>query len=85
MTGTLDKETCEAQGKSELIMRSKAVGIARHRLQGPFQALPVVGKELAVGVRGKGIVAGVEVWTEPAPGLVFVSCPQKSILSNDVP
>lgn len=83
MTGTLDKETCEAQGKSELIMRSKAVGIAGHRLQGPFQALPVVGKELAVGVRGKGIVA--EVWTEPAPGLVFVSCPQKSIFRTDVP
>lgn len=83
MTGTLDKETCEAQGKSELIMRSKAVGIAGHHLQGPFQAFPVVGKELAVGVRGKGIVA--EVWTEPAPGLVFVSCPQKSIFRTDVP
>lgn len=85
MTGTLDKETCEAQGKSELIMRSKAVRIAGHRLHDPFQALPVVGKELAVGVRGKGIMAGVEVWTEPAPGLVFVSCPQKSIFRTDVP
>lgn len=66
-------------------MRSKAVRIAGHRLHDPFQALPVVGKELAVGVRGKGIMAGVEVWTEPAPGLVFVSCPQKSIFRTDVP
>lgn len=83
MTGSLDKEMCEARGKNELIMRSKAVEIAGHGLQGHFQTLPVVGKDLAVGVRGKGLVA--EVWAQPAPGLVFVSGPQKPIFRTDVP
>lgn len=85
MTGTLDKQRCEARGKSELNMRSKAVGIAGHSLQDPFQTFPVVGKDLAVGVRGKGLVHGVEMWTEAAPGLVFVSCPQKSKFRTDEP
>lgn len=75
MTGSLGKATCEARGKSELVMRSTIVGVTLPRLRGLPKprgtGVPAAGKALALGVRGKDIKAGVEagtqVWTEMCP------------------